>query len=286
MNRKIFLKAMLAAMASAPFISYAKQNSKNRSQKDSIRLIRHATLSIKLQDLKILVDPMLGVRESMDPVQNAENQRRIPMVSLPLKEEEIDKLIRETNIVIVTHLHRDHWDRKAIETIDKHKLILCQPGDIETIRKQGFVNVESFDKFSLGKITIERTSGKHGTGEIGKLMGKVSGVVIKSTQMVVYIAGDTIWCDEVKQAIEQYKPDYIIVNAGAAQFLTGGPITMTKEDVKSTLQFSEKSKVMAVHMDTVNHCLLTRKELGTFLSEEVSSGRLLIPNDGEIVEIR
>jgi hypothetical protein len=33
----------------------------------------------------------------------------------------------------------------------------------------------------------------------------------------LYIAGDTIFCKEVKDALDNYKPDIVVVNAGAAQ---------------------------------------------------------------------
>jgi hypothetical protein len=45
-----------------------------------IQLIRHATLVVTLGDLKLLVDPMLSAAGAMDPVANAANQRRIPLM--------------------------------------------------------------------------------------------------------------------------------------------------------------------------------------------------------------
>ncbi|NQX39444.1 hypothetical protein SAMN05421820_102179 [Pedobacter steynii] len=50
-----------------------------------------------------------------------------------------------------------------------------------------------------------RTGGQDGVGEIGKMMGIVSGYVIRHEQEMVYIAGDTIWCDEVKAALDLKK---------------------------------------------------------------------------------
>ena len=46
------------------------------------------------------------------------------------------------------------------------------------------------------------TRGHHGTGAIGEAMGAVSGWVIDD----VYLAGDTIWCDEVAEALERHRP--------------------------------------------------------------------------------
>ena len=39
------------------------------------------------------------------------------------------------------------------------------------------------------------------------------GVVFKHPdEKTVYVAGDTIWCDEVKKTIDTYEPEYIIIN--------------------------------------------------------------------------
>jgi len=112
-------------------------------------------------------------------------------------------------------------------------------------------------------------------------MGPVSGFVLVDGQKKVYIAGDTVWCSDVDQAIKAHKPDVIVVNAGAAQFNQGDPITMTSKDVISTISALSTAKVVAVHMETVNHCLLTRAALRKELEASNLSKNCLIPLDGE-----
>ena len=54
------------------------------------------------------------------------------------------------------------------------------------------------DDATLGDLLIARTDGHHGTGEIGEQMAPVSGFVLHAPgEPSVYIAGDTILCDEV-----------------------------------------------------------------------------------------
>jgi L-ascorbate metabolism protein UlaG (beta-lactamase superfamily) len=38
--------------------------------KNTIHLLRHATLYIQIAGLKLLIDPMLSSKEAMEPVQN------------------------------------------------------------------------------------------------------------------------------------------------------------------------------------------------------------------------
>lgn len=221
----------------------------------------------------------------MDPVQNAANSIRIPMVDLPLNSQALEQLIQQTDAVMLTHIHRDHWDAAAQAVIPKSKKIFCQPADTDKIKALGFTDVQPVEHTIRWQgIQFYRTGGQHGSGEIGKRMGTVSGFVITDQQQSMYIAGDTIWCDEVKQALDQYKPHYTVLNAGAAQFLTGGPITMTPEDVMEVQKHLPSTKIIAVHMDTINHCIVTRSDLKSALSAK-GFQKISIPEDGETISL-
>ena len=85
----------------------------------------------------------------------------------------------------------------------------------------------------------------------------------------LYIAGDTIWCDAVTQAIQDYQADIIILNTGYAQINNfAGSIIMGKDDVKRACQLTTSATVVATHMEAVNHALLTRAELRAFTEQE------------------
>lgn len=252
----------------------------------TMRLLRHATLVLQICDKRLLVDPMLSPKEALDPVQNCGNDIRFPMVDLPVSQIELLRIANEVDAVVITHLHRDHWDSAAQSMISKNKLIYCQPGDQEKLKAQGFTNVRSVDdELDWDGITIHRTSGKHGTGEIGKKMGEVSGFVFEYGNKSVYLAGDTIWCDDVENALQKFRPDVTIVNAGGARFIDGDPITMTPDDVLQVRDKLPTSKIIAVHMDTVNHCFSTRAILAKVLSEKGLVNVIAIPLDGEIIHL-
>ncbi|MBN1429464.1 MAG: hypothetical protein JXB07_13910 [Anaerolineae bacterium] len=70
----------------------------------------------------------------------------------------------------------------------------------------------------------------------------------------------------MQTAIDTYHPDVIVVNSGAAQFNVGAPITMTGQDVIEVCRAAPGAKVVAVHMEAVNHCRLTRRELAKELT--------------------
>jgi L-ascorbate metabolism protein UlaG (beta-lactamase superfamily) len=113
-------------------------------------------------------------------------------------------------------------------------------------------------------------------------MGPVSGFVLRAPEEpTLYIAGDTIWCDEVAKALTDHAPDVVVLNAGAAQFLQDDPITMTSADVISVCQTAPQADVITVHMETINHCGLTRAQLASEVAAAGLSGRVAIPHDGD-----
>ncbi|QIN84001.1 MBL fold metallo-hydrolase [Rubrobacter tropicus] len=251
-----------------------------------IHFIRHATFVLETGAGRVLVDPMLGRAGTAPAVPNTPNERPNPLVELPLGDGELSDLLGSTDAVLVTHTHNDHWDGRAQELVPKDAPVLCQPEDEDKISGAGFVGVSPVvSEFEWNGLRFARTGGRHGTGEIGARMAPVSGFVIRAEgSPSLYVAGDTIWCDEVEEALNAHRPDVIVVNAGAARFLEGDPITMTAEDVAKVCRAAPESRVIAVHMEAINHCLLTRRELAEELDRQGLAGRVEIPVDGEILE--
>jgi len=245
-----------------------------------LRLIRHATLLLEYSGRRLLVDPMLDDAEARPAIQNSPNPRNNPLVALPTPPEEF---LSGVEAILVTHTHSDHWDANAVRLLDKELPLYGQMEDEAKFRSQGFLQVKPVrERESWNGIEIIRTKGQHGRGEIGRAMAPVSGLVLRAAgEPVVYIAGDTIWCPEVEEALREHRPSIVVVNAGAAQFLEGGPITMTADDVIATCQALPSARIIAVHMEAINHCLLTRADLAFQL--EAARVRAEIPADGEWV---
>jgi L-ascorbate metabolism protein UlaG (beta-lactamase superfamily) len=220
-----------------------------------LRLIRHATLELDYGGRHLLVDPMLDPAEARDPVANTPNDRRNPLVDLP---EPAEDVAARAEIVLVTHLHADHLDDTAVALLKGDRPVVCQPEDEATLRERGFSDPRPAP-VELDGIAVARTGGQHGTGKIAEMLAPVSGFVLRAEgEPTVYIAGDTIWCDEVREALEEHRPDVAVVNASGARFTEGDPIVMTAEDVATVARHVLPAKLVVVHLEAINHCLEPR----------------------------
>lgn len=250
-----------------------------------LQLWRNATLLLHINGLNILIDPMLGEKGSLGKFPMVDNDLLNPLVDLPFNEEELNQKLKTIDAVAVTHLHPDHWDPKAIELLDKNLPILCPEAIVEQISQAGFHNIMAFnDKIQFKDIEISLTKGHHGTGEIEGKMGLVNGFIFKNSEQTIYIVGDSIWCEEVAQAIDKYEPQNIIVAGGAATFIIGDPIVMTSEDIKKVCEYAPNSTVWVTHLETVSHSKEDRKFTLEKIHENGLEKRCFVLNDGEEVE--
>ena len=242
----------------------------------TLTLVRHATLVVELDGFRVLVDPMLDDAGARPPIEGTPAQRRNPLVALPPN---ADELMAGIDAIAVTHLHADHFDTAAAERLDHGLPLLCQPADADTLRDRGFGDVRPVESsLAVGGIVVHRTGGRHGHGEMADRLGPVSGFVLEGVRRV-YIAGDTVWCDDVADALVRYRPQVTVVNAGGARFLEGRPITMDAADVIETARAHPDGELVAVHMEAINHCLVTRADLRHALDE--AGVAAWIPEDGE-----
>ncbi|MBD8493928.1 MBL fold metallo-hydrolase [Pseudomonas syringae] len=256
--------------------------------KVELQQIRNATVKITYADTTFLIDPMLAKKAAYPGFENTyRSELRNPLVELP---EPVADVLAGVDAVIVTHTHLDHWDEAAQKMLPKDIPLFTQhQADAQLIRSQGFTNVRVLsDKAEFGGVTLSKTGGQHGTDsmyanpKLATLLGEAMGVVFQAPgYKTLYLAGDTIWRKEVDQAIDTYRPGIIVLNAGQAR-VEGfdGAIIMGEQDVLKASKVAGKARIVAVHMDAVNHMTLSREQLQAFVKQQGIDNRVDIPQDG------
>src|SRR3972149_1130856 len=253
-----------------------------------LTLLRHATLVLTLGELRLLVDPMLAEAGSLDPIADTPYLRTKPLVALPMEPEPLHLLMAQLDGLPEPHQHGDDWDARAAEWLGKALPLFCQPQDEEALRQQGFSLVYPVEGSLIWHgVQITRTGGQHGRGATAERLGPVSGYTLRAVgEPSVHAAGEHLGCPEVSRVLRHRRPEVVVLNAGAAQFTQGGPITMDLEDVLQVQRAAPSAHLVVVHMEAMNHCLLTRQALRQGLRSAGGSSRTVIPADGETLVLR
>ena len=248
--------------------------------------IRNATVKLKYPGGPVMIDP--GLMDACDPIERerAVAARRFipkPICPLPMPAE---ALTGDVDWFLLTHFHPDHF---SADYLPEDAPLMCQnEADAGELAKLGFSNVRWFldGAMRFDDVTVHRAEARHGDNEeTAAAMGPGSGFVFECAgEWTVYLAGDTVYYDGVCAVIERFKPDVIVVNACGARW-KHGRLIMNAEDVMKTCACAPESLVIASHMETVSHAHLNRKQLRDTLEENRYAGQVLIPEDGEYIEI-
>lgn len=246
-----------------------------------LQLIRNATLRLNYGGHTFLIDPYFAPKHTLPSFRGVSPN---PMIDLP---EDPAHIIRDIEMVIVSHLHTDHFDKVAQELLPKDIPLFCQPGNDEHIQSKGFTQVQVIENESVWQgIKITRTEGHHGSGDVLNDMGTVSGFVFEADgEPTIYWAGDTIWYEPVEQVIKTVQPDIIVTHScGAVWGDDATLIVMDDQQTVAVCQLRPEAWVVAVHMETLDHSTITRDMLRqTATAAGISGEQLLIPADGEIL---
>ncbi len=259
--------------------------------------IRNATLCVRFGGVEFLIDPWLASKaegitfatagmaaEVVDPAQLG---IVMPRCELPLPRAAV---MDGVDAYVISHIHPDHVDMAPDGTVGApldHALpaFVQNEGDREVLRRSGFADARLFTDAGTDfrGVTLRRTPGRHGTKVP---CGPAAGVFFSapSEEKTLWIAGDTVWCDEVATAVAALRPDVIVLNACAAQFRTFGRLIMDDADVEAVCRAAPGATVVASHMDTVAHASLTRQTLKAALEKRGLASRVLMPDDGEEYE--
>lgn len=246
-----------------------------------LRLIRNATLRLTYAGTEFLIDPMLGVRGSIRAM--GDSTDRNPTVDLPCP---LSEVLDGVDVVLVSHLHPDHFDDAAFGVVPRDLPVYCQAGDTDELAAAGFTPSSLKGTVTIGGASITTVAGRHGHGPITERMGSVVGWVFTADdEPTLYWTGDTVMCDPVRDTIASVAPDVIVTHSGGAQ-VSGETIIMDANDTVAVALAAPDATVIAVHLEAVGHARIDRQELRQYAeSSGIDTARLRIPADGETVTL-
>jgi L-ascorbate metabolism protein UlaG (beta-lactamase superfamily) len=263
-----------------------------------IHHLRSATFVIESGNNFILVDPMLGKKGSIPPFSVIRKKaQRNPTVELP---DNADAILAKVTHCLVTHSrtgtlnikalqHQDHLDIPGETFLRERKIpVVTMAKDKAYLESFGMnveLGLESWQNQPFLGGTITAVPCQHGHGWIHKLMANGIGFFLQlEGKPSIYISGDTVLTSEVKRALQELKPDITVIAAGEATMDIGRPLLMQQDEIVEFIRYSP-GKVIANHMEALNHCHIDRPALRELLSRNALSDKVMIPADGEVLRV-
>ena len=199
----------------------------------------------------------------------------------------MEEVLADVDAVVVTHVHPDHFEEKTAALMD-HALPVCAQNetDAATIASWGFTDVRVLPDAGspFGSLALTRVPAQHGLTPATDC-SPASGVVLTAAdEPTLNLAGDTVWYPEVARTLERFRPEVTVLNCCGATMASRGRIIMDEEDVLAVCQAAPWTRVVASHMEAVNHGNVSRTYLRTFADRLGVGEQVLIPADGEQLE--
>lgn len=243
-----------------------------------IQQLRSATMLVTLGPHRLLVDPMLADVGAMPGFKMfGGGRRRNPLVPLPA---ETSAALERATGVLITHEHPDHFDLAGRAwTKEKRMPVWGNRMDVPRLRRKG-LDARAVEDGGL-ELDVEIVPSRHGRGLLGWMLGPVAGYYLAAPdEPSLYITGDSILTDFVRDAIERLAPDVVVAPAGSANMGLGGDILFSPDELVELAQLAP-ADVVFNHLESLDHCPTTREGLRERMRHAGLADRVHVPEDGE-----
>ena len=177
----------------------------------------HSTLLIEIDGLRVLTDPVWGLRAS--PLRVA-GPRRFQPVPVPLRS------LPTLDLVLISHDHYDHLDYPTIRQLRKRRMpfvtSLGVGAHLESwgVPRQHIFELDWWESYTLpnSELTVTATPSQHFSGRTPGSRNSTlwSSLVIRSPRHTVFFSGDTGLTNEYQSIRERFGPfDLVMLEVGA-----------------------------------------------------------------------
>ncbi|MCL2068192.1 MAG: MBL fold metallo-hydrolase [Treponema sp.] len=173
---------------------------------DSISYVGHASTIIKMDGETVFTDPFFSNRAL---VLSKSVKLKFDYSKIPLRP-----------VVLVSHNHYDHLDKKSVrELIKKSAIFLVPLGLKDFVAKLGAEEVYEFDwwqNLEIGPLKYTFLPAQHSSGRIGQGANSTlwGGWLIQGSK-TVYFSGDTGYFCGFEEFGKRFDIDYALLQAGA-----------------------------------------------------------------------
>lgn len=162
------------------------------------------------------------------------------------------------DLVLLSHLHGDHFDRVAEAKLDRTVPIVTTPHAASYLKKKGFHSPMALDTWETAVIEKGRSSlritampGTHAPGPLRTLLPPVTGSMLEfgeeATRLRMYITGDTLIHDRLKEIPERFPEiDLALLHLGGTRVL-GVLVTMDAKQGVEMMKIVDPETAVPIH---------------------------------------
>ncbi|GHH19390.1 MBL fold metallo-hydrolase [Streptomyces rubradiris] len=243
-----------------------------------LRFIGNATVLLRYGPLALLTDPNFLHRGEYAHLGYGLLSRRLTEPALA--PEDLPRL----DGVVLSHLHGDHWDRRARRSLDRTVPVLSTPHAARRLRVlHGFrrtAGLRTWQALTLDRkgvrATVTALPGRHAghpvlRGLLPPVMGSMIefGAVGGPARLRLYVSGDTLLYDGLAEIGRRFPAaDLAVLHLGGTRLPGGFLVTMNGAQGAELVRRLRPRAVLPVHYEDYT---VMRSPLSAFLAE---AGRL------------
>ncbi|MBU2100859.1 metal-dependent hydrolase [Candidatus Micrarchaeota archaeon] len=221
-----------------------------------ITFFGHSFFKIDFNGTKLLFDPFMN-----NTCQDSAFNRILPCTAKKCDLEKID-------LILISHEHFDHFDKKAIESIVKqnNSLVVAHDSILNKLSlERRFLHPLNLDqKINLRDVTIECVTAHHPESFYPV------GFIVSSKGKSVYFSGDTSLIDSFSE-----------INVDVALLPIGGTYTMDCVDCVKATKLIKPKYVIPMHYNTFEMIKCDVNELKRKIEKSVLTTKPILLNPGE-----
>ena len=242
----------------------------------SIFFVGNATVIIRYGGFTILTDP--NFLHAGDHVHLGYGIRSQRLTDPAIDIENLPPL----DLVLLSHLHGDHFDRLAEDRLRRTLPIVTTPHAATYLEGRGFRPPHALDTWETAtavkggaRLRVTAMPGTHGPGALGKVLPPVMGSMLefeepgRGVRMRLYISGDTLVHDRLKEIPHRYPDvDLALLHLGGTRIL-GILVTMDARQGVETMRIIDPKLAIPIHY---NDYTVFKSPLSDFKREVAAAG--------------
>ena len=223
-------------------------------ERGSVFFVGTATVIIRYGGFTLLTDP--NFLHAGDHVHLGYGLRSRRLTNPAVEIEDLPPL----DLVVLSHLHGDHFDRVAEAKLDKTLPIVTTPHAARYLEGKGFRPLEglrTWESITIRKgdarLHVTAMPGTHAPGPMRKVLPPVMGSMLEfaeaegATRLRLYISGDTLVHNRLREIPRRYPEiDFALLHLGGTRVL-GILVTMDAEQGVEALRIIDPVTAVPIH---------------------------------------